>query len=110
VLLDGTPVNSCLLLALEAEGHEVTTIEGVADGNQLDPLQQAFVEHGAVQCGFCTPGMVLVGRAHLAARPETTPAEVRRAISGNLCRCTGYQKIVEAILDCGASAPRGEKR
>ncbi len=107
VLLDGTPVNSCLVLALEAEGREVTTIEGVARGSELDPLQQAFVEHGAVQCGYCTPGMILVGKAHLAARPRTTAGEVRRAISGNLCRCTGYQKIVEAILACGERPEEG---
>jgi len=98
VLLDGTPVNSCLVLALEAAGREVTTIEGVAPGPGLDPLQQEFVDAGAVQCGFCTPGMVLSARSLLAKRPDPTPGEVRRAISGNLCRCTGYQKIVEAVL------------
>jgi carbon-monoxide dehydrogenase small subunit len=98
VLLDGVPVNSCLVLALEAAGREVTTIEGVAPGPGLDPLQQAFVDTGAVQCGFCTPGMVLSSRALLAMCPDPTRAQVRRAISGNLCRCTGYQKIVDAVL------------
>jgi carbon-monoxide dehydrogenase small subunit len=98
VLLDGAPVNACLVLALEAEGREVLTIEGVANGNELHPVQQAFVDKGAVQCGFCTPGMVLVAKAFLDQHPRPTEAEVRRAVSGNLCRCTGYQKIVEAIL------------
>ena len=99
VLLDGEPVNACLVLALEAAGREVLTVEGLADGNRLHPIQQAFVDVGAVQCGYCTPGMVLTARALLARNPRPTEADVRRAISGNLCRCTGYQKIVEAILD-----------
>jgi carbon-monoxide dehydrogenase small subunit len=98
VLLDGQPVNACLVLALEASGAEVTTIEGVAAAGVLHPLQQAFVEAGAVQCGFCTPGMVLVAKALLDENPRPSAQEVRRAISGNLCRCTGYQKIVEAVL------------
>jgi len=98
VLLDGEPVNACLVLALEAEGREVLTIEGVAADGTLDPLQQAFIDAGAVQCGFCTPGMVLVARALLARYAAPTSAEVRHAIAGNLCRCTGYQKIEDAIL------------
>ena len=98
VLLDGLPVNSCLVLALETDGREVITIEGVASGNQLDPVQQAFVDVGAVQCGYCTPGMILVAKALLKETPDPTEAEIRRAISGNLCRCTGYIKIVEAIM------------
>lgn len=102
VLLDGEPVNSCLVLALEAAGREVLTIEGMADGNRLHAIQQAFVDVGAVQCGYCTPGMVLTARALLERNPEPDETEVRRAISGNLCRCTGYQKIVEAILDAAA--------
>ena len=106
VLLDGEPVNSCLVLALEAAGREVLTVEGLSDGNRLHPIQQAFVDVGAVQCGYCTPGMVLAARALLARNPRPTEADVRRAISGNLCRCTGYQKIVEAILD--ASRRMGE--
>ena len=99
VLLDGTPVNSCLVLALDVAGHEVLTIEGLADGNRLHPIQQAFVEVGAVQCGYCTPGMVLTATAFLEQNPDPGEAEGRHAVSGNLCRCTGYQKIVEAILD-----------
>jgi aerobic-type carbon monoxide dehydrogenase small subunit (CoxS/CutS family) len=102
VLLDGLPVSSCLVLAVEASGCEVTTIEGVADGNRLHPLQQSFVEHGAVQCGFCTPGMILSAKALLDGSPDPSEYEIRRALSGNLCRCTGYQKIVDAVSRCGA--------
>jgi aerobic carbon-monoxide dehydrogenase small subunit len=98
VLLDGVPVNACLVLALDAAGAEVVTIEGVANGSTLHPVQQAFIEAGAVQCGFCTPGMVLTAKSFLDANPRPTEADVRSAISGNLCRCTGYQKIVEAVL------------
>ncbi len=101
VLLDGVPVNSCLVLALEAEGREVTTIEGVADGTTLHPLQQAFIDQGAVQCGFCTPGMILSGLYLLANNPAPTEHEAREAISGNLCRCTGYVNIVSAITRGG---------
>ncbi len=98
VLMDGTPVFSCLVLAVEADGHDILTIEGVAKGHELHPIQKAFVEVGAIQCGFCTPGMVLTALALLKENPDPTEADVRLAISGNLCRCTGYQKIVEAIL------------
>jgi len=98
VLLDGEPVNACLVLALETAGRAVTTIEGVAEGARLHPVQQAFLDAGAVQCGFCTPGMVLVAKSLLERSPRPSEPEVRRAISGNLCRCTGYQKIVEAVL------------
>ncbi len=99
VLLDGKPIKSCITLAVQTNGREVTTIEGLegSDGT-LHPLQQAFMEHGAIQCGFCTPGMVLSAKALLDENPKPTEAEVRQAIAGNLCRCTGYQKIVEAIL------------
>ena len=97
VLFDGVPVNSCLVLAAQAEGHEIITIEGLADGNKLHPVQQAFVEHGAVQCGFCTPGMVLSAKALLDRKKRPTEREIRTAISGNLCRCTGYEKIVDAV-------------
>jgi len=99
VLLDGKPIKSCITLAVQANGREVTTIEGLekADGT-LHPLQQAFIDHGAIQCGFCTPGMVLSAKALLDENPTPTELEVRQAIAGNLCRCTGYQKIVEAIL------------
>jgi aerobic carbon-monoxide dehydrogenase small subunit len=97
VLLDGRPVNSCLLFVCDAAGHEVTTIEGLATPGELHPLQAAFVEHGAVQCGFCTPGMVLAAKALLDANPHPTEEEIRRGLVGNLCRCTGYAKIVEAV-------------
>jgi carbon-monoxide dehydrogenase small subunit len=98
VLLDGEAVCSCLTLAVEAQGHAITTIEGVGKLGELDPLQKAFAETGGVQCGFCTPGMVLSARALLDENPNPTEAEVRRALSGNLCRCTGYSKIVEAVM------------
>ncbi len=98
VLMDGRPVNACLILAVQAAGHEILTIEGVAPDGELHPLQKAFVEHGAVQCGFCTPGMVLSGLAVLETHADPSEEDVRVAISGNLCRCTGYQKIVEAVM------------
>jgi carbon-monoxide dehydrogenase small subunit len=98
VLMDGKPVSSCLVLALEAQGRDILTIEGLGTGGRLHPLQQAFVDLGAIQCGYCTPGMVMVGKALLDENPHPTEDEVREAISGNLCRCTGYAKIVEAIL------------
>ena len=97
VLLDGRPVNSCMILAVDAEGREVQTIEGLA-GDALSVIQRAFVEQGAVQCGFCTPGMILTTKAFLERCPDPEPADVRESLSGNLCRCTGYQKIVEAVL------------
>jgi len=100
VLLDGLPVSSCLILAVEATGTQVTTIEGVADGPELHPLQKSFVDEGAVQCGFCTPGMVLNAKALLEENPDPTDHEIRKALSGNLCRCTGYQKIVDAVGCC----------
>jgi aerobic-type carbon monoxide dehydrogenase small subunit (CoxS/CutS family) len=95
--MDGRTVNSCLVLAVQAEGSVITTIEGIADGKKLHPVQQAFIEHGAVQCGFCTPGMVLSAKTLLDKNPKPTELQVREALSGNLCRCTGYQKIVEAV-------------
>jgi len=97
VLMNGLPVFSCLVLAMEAAGSEIITIEGIADGLNLHPIQKAFVEQGAIQCGFCTPGMVLNAYALIKENPEPTEKEIRQAISGNLCRCTGYQKIVEAV-------------
>jgi carbon-monoxide dehydrogenase small subunit len=102
VLLDGQAVNSCLVLAVQAGGRRVTTIEGLAGSAQLHPIQRAFVEHGAIQCGFCTPGMILTAKALLDANPSPSEPEVRAGVAGNLCRCTGYQKIVEAILDAAA--------
>jgi carbon-monoxide dehydrogenase small subunit len=103
VLLDGAAVCSCLTLAIETEGREITTIEGLAAPGSLHPLQEAFAECGGVQCGFCTPGMVLTAHALLQQTPQPTPADVRRALSGNLCRCTGYGKIVEAVLRAAAT-------
>ncbi len=98
VLMDGRPVSSCLTLAIEAQGKEILTIEGLDQEGRLHPLQQAFIDHYAVQCGFCTPGMILSAKSLLDRNPRPTEEEVREAISGNLCRCTGYVKIVEAIL------------
>ena len=105
VLVDGKPIKSCITLAVQANGREVTTIEGLekSDGT-LHPLQQAFIDHGAIQCGFCTPGMILSGKALLDENPRPTELEVRQAIAGNLCRCTGYQKIVEAILSVASKS------
>jgi carbon-monoxide dehydrogenase small subunit len=102
VLLDGKPVNSCLVLALQAEGKKVETIEGMGTAENLHPLQESFIKNGAVQCGFCTPGMLLSALALLRKNPTPTRQEIRRAISGNLCRCTGYAKIVKAIQDVSA--------
>jgi aerobic-type carbon monoxide dehydrogenase small subunit (CoxS/CutS family) len=98
MLLDGEPVNSCSYLALQAEGSEVTTVEGLARGDELSPLQAAFLEHDGVQCGFCTPGMLVSATALLAGNPSPTADEVRISLSGNLCRCTGYDGIVKAVL------------
>lgn len=100
VLVDGKVVKSCLLLAVKAKGREILTIEGLAENGKLSPLQEAFVEHFAVQCGYCTPGMIMAAKALLDGNPDPTEEEVREAIRGNLCRCTGYVKIVEAILSC----------
>jgi len=97
VLLDGSLVCSCLVLALQADGHEVTTVEGLADGDGLHPVQEAFVETGAVQCGFCTPGFVVAAAELLRQTPDPSDDEIREALSGNLCRCTGYAKIFEAV-------------
>lgn len=98
VLLEGKPVNSCMMLAIEADGLEITTIEGVAVNSKLDAIQESLINHGAIQCGYCTPGMVLSAKALLTRNPHPTEEEVREAISGNLCRCTGYVHIVEAVL------------
>jgi len=97
VILDGRPVNSCLVLAVQAEGGDILTVEGLAEGDKLHPIQQAFVDHGAVQCGFCTSGMILAAKGLLDRNPNPKEEEIREALSGNLCRCTGYQKIVEAV-------------
>ncbi len=97
VLMNGKAVNACMVLAPKADGAVITTIEGLGDDKHLHPLQQAFIEHGAVQCGFCTPGMILSAKALLDKNPNPTRLEIREGISGNLCRCTGYQQIVDAI-------------
>ena len=105
VLMDGEPVNSCMLLAVEADGAEILTVEGLARDGQLDPLQEAFIEQGAVQCGFCTPGVLMTARALLDRNPDPSEEQVREALVGNLCRCTGYTRIVSAVLQA-AHAPR----
>ena len=107
IIMDGKPVTSCLVLALEAEGKEITTIEGLGDGENLHPLQESFVKHGGIQCGYCTPGMIMSSKALLDEVPNPTPHQVRRAISGNLCRCTGYQQIVDSVME--ASKIMGDK-
>ena len=102
VILDGRPVNSCMVLAVELDGAEVITIEGVGGPDGLDEMQQAFIDHFALQCGYCTPGMILMGNALLTQNPDPTEDEVKDFISGNLCRCTGYENIVKAILAVAA--------
>ena len=110
VLMDGAPINACLVLALEVPGRSITTIEGLSAGGELHPLQQALVEHGGTQCGFCTPGIVLAAKALLDENPRPTEAQIRHAIAGNLCRCTGYVKIVEAIAAVAAAVAQGPSR
>jgi carbon-monoxide dehydrogenase small subunit len=108
VLLDRRAVNSCIVLAAQCQGREVVTIEGLARDGALDPLQQAFIDHGAVQCGYCIPGMILSAKAFLEDCPDSTEAEAREALAGNLCRCTGYQKIADAVL--AAARPSSDRR
>ena len=103
VLLDGVAVKSCMLLAPQADGAEITTVEGLAGDGELTPLQQAFSQHHALQCGYCTPGMLMSATALLRERPSPTEEEIRKAIQGNICRCTGYVNIVEAIKSVGGS-------
>lgn len=108
VLLDGDPVSACLVLAPRAAGRRITTVRGLGEGAALDPLQEAFATHGAAQCGFCTPGMLLTAHAFLEEHPAPTRQEIRQAIAGNLCRCTGYAKIIDAIASAAAArAGRG---
>jgi carbon-monoxide dehydrogenase small subunit len=107
VILDGRLVCSCLMLAVEADGHSVQTIEGLATGNKLHPVQQKFLEHAALQCGFCTPGLLVAAKALLDRNPKPTETEARYWLAGNLCRCTGYDKIIRAVLDAAAEM-RGE--
>jgi aerobic carbon-monoxide dehydrogenase small subunit len=101
IIVDGRSVNSCLLFALDCEGRELTTIEGLAGNKHTEALRQSFVAHGAVQCGFCTPGMVVQSTYLLSTQPQPDADAAKRAIEGNLCRCTGYQKIVDAVVDAG---------
>ncbi len=97
VIMNGKTVNSCLVLAMEADGKQITTIEGLSEGGKLHPVQQAFIDEGGLQCGFCTPGMVISAKALLDENPNPTDEEIRRSISGNFCRCTGYTKIIKSI-------------
>jgi len=106
VLLNGQLVNSCLVLGVEVDGQEVTTIEGLAGADGLHPLQQAFLEHEALQCGFCTPGMLLAAKALLDRTPNPSEGEIRRWLAGNLCRCTGYDRIVAAVQDAATRMQR----
>ena len=107
VLMDGEPVSSCLVLAPQADGKAIVTIEGLESENgALDPVQESFMSKGAIQCGYCTPGMIMTSKALLKVNPQPTQAEVKDAISGNLCRCTGYQKIVDAVLDASEKRRR----
>jgi aerobic carbon-monoxide dehydrogenase small subunit len=104
VIVDGRAACSCLMLGVEAEGHNIQTVEGLANGNRLHPLQQKFLENAALQCGICTPGFLMSAKALLDHNPHPTEAEVRYALAGNLCRCTGYDKIVRAVLDAAKAA------
>ncbi|MEW6264360.1 MAG: (2Fe-2S)-binding protein [Thermodesulfobacteriota bacterium] len=101
VLMDGRPIRSCLTLAIEVQGRKITTIEGLAEGDKLHPIQEAFIQHGAIQCGFCTPGMILAAKACLDSNPMPNETQAREAIAANVCRCTGYAKMVEAIMSVG---------
>ena len=110
VLIDGRPVNSCLVIAVRAQGKEILTIEGLGTPEQLHPLQQAFIENAAVQCGFCAPGMLLAAKALLDQNQFPTEREIRQAISGNLCRCTGYAKIVKAVQSAAQALAQGDAK
>lgn len=101
VLVDKKPVNACLMLAVEAHGKEILTVEGLSQGRDLDDLQESFIESGALQCGFCTPGMIMSAKALLMENPDPSEEDVKEAISGNLCRCTGYKKVIEAVMNVG---------
>jgi carbon-monoxide dehydrogenase small subunit len=106
IIVDGKIVCSCLMLGVEAEGKEITTIEGIAQGDHLHPVQQKFLEHAALQCGFCTPGFIVATKALLDANPNPTETEARYWLAGNLCRCTGYDKIIRAVMDAAADMRR----
>jgi len=103
VLMDGAPIRSCITPALEASGSSILTIEGLAEGGRLHPLQQAFIDKGAVQCGFCTPGMILAAKALLDSNPNPSADDVKTALAGNFCRCTGYRKIIQAVRTAAGS-------
>ena len=107
IIVDGNIVCSCLMLGVEAEGHKITTVEGIAQGEKLHPVQQKFLEHAALQCGFCTPGLIVAAKALLDTTLNPTEEEARYWIAGNLCRCTGYDKIVRAVLDAAAEMRGG---
>ena len=109
VLVDGEPVLACMTLAMAVRGRQILTIEGLATNGVMHPLQEAFVTHGAIQCGYCTPGMVLTAKALLDRNPDPTEGEVRHALSGNICRCTGYVKIVEAVLAAAEDMRKGAR-
>src|SRR5512146_685306 len=108
VLLDGKAINSCMMFAAQVHGHALLTVEGLTDHGQLDPVQDALITHSAVQCGFCSPGMALNAKALLAAHPQANETKVREALAGNLCRCTGYKKAVEAVLAAGGRSVKTE--
>ena len=110
VLLDGEPVNSCIVFAAQCNGRDVVTIEGLAESGSLDRIQEAFVQAGAVQCGYCTPGMVMSAHALLRSNPDPTREDVERAISGNLCRCTGYVKIIDAVVAAAGCQAQAKER
>jgi carbon-monoxide dehydrogenase small subunit len=107
VIMNGRPVNACLVLAFEADNADILTIEGLADNAQLHPLQESFIKYGGLQCGFCTPGMIMVAKALLDRNPNPTEEEIRKTVAGNICRCTGYVKIVQSISEA-AKLLRGE--
>jgi aerobic-type carbon monoxide dehydrogenase small subunit (CoxS/CutS family) len=109
VLLDGRPVRACLVFAVQAEGRDVRTVESLSPDGELNDLQQSFVEHHGLQCGFCTPGMLMLAEGLLAERPEATREEIREVVAANLCRCTGYQTIVDAVEDCARTRCRRQK-
>ena len=108
VIVDGRPVNACLVLGVEAEGAQIETIEGMGQGSELHPLQKKFLDHAALQCGICTPGFLNMAKALLERNPDPTECEVRYGLAGNLCRCTGYDKIVRAVLDAAAEMRANE--
>jgi aerobic-type carbon monoxide dehydrogenase small subunit (CoxS/CutS family) len=109
VLVDGEPVNSCLMLAVEANGKEVLTVEGLGEGDRLDSIQQSIIDNSALQCGYCTPGIVMSAKGLLLRNPNPTRDEVVEAISGNLCRCTGYARVIDAIMQVSASSDSQEE-